>query len=113
MLRAQFVDAFSRAADGELSSRGGGDDPHNIWIMKPTSSSRGRGIYLLDDIGDVSYGEPMVVQVRRRLRTHRPTAGPWSSRGYIGQGNSQLSATSGPSDTEPNQKKLRLNGFRA
>jgi hypothetical protein len=28
------VDAFSRAADGEVSARGGGDDPRNIWIMK-------------------------------------------------------------------------------
>jgi len=30
--------------------------------VKPTSSSRGRGIYLLDDIGQVSYGAPMIVQ---------------------------------------------------
>jgi hypothetical protein len=30
--------------------------------VKPTSSSRGRGIYLLDDIGQLSYGEPMIVQ---------------------------------------------------
>ena len=30
------MDAFSRAADGEVSVRGGGDDPRNIWIMKVT-----------------------------------------------------------------------------
>ncbi|CAD7938394.1 unnamed protein product [Amoebophrya sp. A25] len=30
--------------------------------MKPAKSSRGRGIYVLDDIGDVSYGELSVIQ---------------------------------------------------
>ncbi|CAD7927189.1 unnamed protein product [Amoebophrya sp. A120] len=34
----------------------------NYWIMKPAKSSRGRGIYVLDDIGDVSYGELSVIQ---------------------------------------------------
>jgi tubulin polyglutamylase TTLL2 len=47
---------------GDLATRGGEGDPRNYWIMKPTSSSRGRGIYLVDNLGDVTYGEPMVVQ---------------------------------------------------
>jgi len=34
----------------------------NYWIMKPAKSSRGRGIYVLDDIGDVSYSELSVIQ---------------------------------------------------
>ena len=33
----------------------------NYWIMKPAKSSRGRGIYLLSDIGEVSYGELSII----------------------------------------------------
>lgn len=35
---------------------------HNIWIMKPTGKSRGRGITVLNDISDVMYAEPVVLQ---------------------------------------------------
>ena len=34
----------------------------NIWIIKPVGKSRGRGISLINDINDVKYSEPMVVQ---------------------------------------------------
>lgn len=34
---------------------------NNIWIMKPTGKSRGRGITVLNDISDVMYAEPVVL----------------------------------------------------
>ena len=34
----------------------------NIWIMKPTASSQGRGIFLVNNLNDVSYSQNMVVQ---------------------------------------------------
>ncbi len=34
----------------------------NLWIMKPAKSSRGRGIYVVSDIGDISYGELSIIQ---------------------------------------------------
>jgi tubulin polyglutamylase TTLL5 len=33
----------------------------NYWILKPSASSRGRGISLINEITQVTYGEPMVV----------------------------------------------------
>ena len=35
----------------------------NYWILKPSSLSRGRGISLINDIGDVSYADSIVMQV--------------------------------------------------
>ena len=26
----------------------------NLWIVKPTNSSRGRGIYIIDDVAEVN-----------------------------------------------------------
>lgn len=34
----------------------------NIWIMKPTSKSRGRGIQVINDITQVMYSEPVILQ---------------------------------------------------
>jgi len=34
----------------------------NFWIMKPAAKSRGRGISLVNDLSQVIYGEPIVVQ---------------------------------------------------
>lgn len=34
----------------------------NYWIMKPAAKSRGRGIQVVNDISQLSYGEPMVLQ---------------------------------------------------
>jgi tubulin polyglutamylase TTLL5 len=34
----------------------------NYWIMKPAAKSRGRGISLMNDISQLTYGEPIVMQ---------------------------------------------------
>jgi hypothetical protein len=34
----------------------------NVWILKPAGMSRGRGIFLMDDIGNVCYSKPFVAQ---------------------------------------------------
>ena len=34
----------------------------NVWILKPVCSSRGRGIRLLNDLDEVRYGEPVILQ---------------------------------------------------
>ncbi len=34
----------------------------NLWIMKPVGMSRGRGISLINDIGQVTYSSPTVIQ---------------------------------------------------
>ena len=34
----------------------------NVWIMKPVGLSRGRGIFLVDDLSTVSFTEPMIIQ---------------------------------------------------
>jgi len=51
-----FAAAFSaiRRASGSNSS--------NFWISKPIGLSRGRGISVINDIGDVSYSQPIVMQ---------------------------------------------------
>jgi tubulin polyglutamylase TTLL5 len=33
----------------------------NLWIVKPTNSSRGRGIHIVDDIAEVNVDEPCVI----------------------------------------------------
>ncbi|OQR97001.1 tubulin-tyrosine ligase family [Achlya hypogyna] len=50
-----FVQAFKRRGDEIGAAK-------NIWIMKPVALSRGRGISLLNDLGQVAYGEAVVVQ---------------------------------------------------
>ncbi|KAH9080028.1 hypothetical protein Ae201684P_020607 [Aphanomyces euteiches] len=50
-----FVQSFKRRADSIGSSK-------NFWIMKPVALSRGRGISLLNDLGQVAYGEAVIVQ---------------------------------------------------
>jgi len=39
-----------------------GASQSNLWISKPIGSSRGRGISVINDIGDVSYSQPIVIQ---------------------------------------------------
>jgi len=34
----------------------------NIWIIKPIGQSRGRGISIINDISQVLYAEPVIVQ---------------------------------------------------
>jgi tubulin polyglutamylase TTLL5 len=50
-----FVAAFNNVQ--KCGSRDG-----NVWIMKPAGMSRGRGIFLVDDIGHVCYSMPFVAQ---------------------------------------------------
>jgi hypothetical protein len=53
----QFCDAFSKERD--LLE----DAPEqNVWIMKPVGMSRGRGIFLINDILHVAFGEQFVIQ---------------------------------------------------
>lgn len=49
-----FLETFSDLEDKEGKM--------NFWIMKPAASSRGRGISLVNDIAQVTYGEAMVMQ---------------------------------------------------
>ncbi|EKX44541.1 hypothetical protein GUITHDRAFT_87440 [Guillardia theta CCMP2712] len=50
----QFCTEFARKADLPTSK--------NLWIMKPAGSSRGRGIFVFNDIAAVSYTECVIVQ---------------------------------------------------
>ena len=51
-----FVAAFSAI------QRIPGVSQSNLWISKPIGMSRGRGISVVNDIGDISYSQPIVVQ---------------------------------------------------
>ena len=46
----------------EFAKRHDVDAARNYWIMKPAGSSRGRGIFVFNDIGAVSYTECVIVQ---------------------------------------------------
>ncbi|KAJ1479279.1 tubulin-tyrosine ligase family-domain-containing protein [Baffinella frigidus] len=50
----QFCTEFAKGYDK--------DQAGNMWIMKPAGSSRGRGIFVFNDIGAVSYSEVVIVQ---------------------------------------------------
>lgn len=51
-----FISSFSEYQKLDLTFH------PNIWIMKPVGMSRGRGITLIDDIVDVAYASPTVIQ---------------------------------------------------
>ena len=60
-----FVDAFTRAQQAQQAQqdRAASLAPAPpLWIMKPIGLSRGRGIFLVDDLSQVEYGETYVVQ---------------------------------------------------
>jgi len=50
----EMVDAFNKA---EMAG-----ERYNYWIMKPCAKSRGRGISVFNNVSQISYGEPMIVQ---------------------------------------------------
>ena len=37
------------------------DPKHNLWIVKPANMSRGRGIYIVDDIAEVNVDDLAIV----------------------------------------------------
>lgn len=37
------------------------DPKHNTWIVKPANSSRGRGIYIIENLDDLNYEEMSVI----------------------------------------------------
>ena len=51
-----FITAFNNIRKGKNESNS------NVWIMKPIGMSRGRGITLINDIGNVSYATPSIIQ---------------------------------------------------
>jgi len=52
-----FVEAFMN------QQKNLNDKKKNFWILKPTGLSRGRGISLVNDIGEVSYADSIIMQV--------------------------------------------------
>ena len=48
-----FLECFSELEDKE--------GKYNYWIMKPAAKSRGRGISLVNDLSQITYGEPIEV----------------------------------------------------
>jgi hypothetical protein len=51
-----FLSAFSSIQTS------GEESQSNLWILKPSAMSRGRGISIVDDIGKVTYSSPSVIQ---------------------------------------------------
>jgi hypothetical protein len=52
-----FVQAFTTAETNK-----GQDGAQNFWILKPIGMSRGRGISLVKDLGEIAYSQSSVVQ---------------------------------------------------
>jgi len=50
---SQFHHTFQQVRQNEPKN--------NLWIVKPVNLSRGRGIYIVSDISEVQYDEPVVV----------------------------------------------------
>ena len=51
MLPDEFGEFYSHFQRLKIST--GGDTRKNMWIVKPANLSRGRGIYLVDDVSEV------------------------------------------------------------
>jgi tubulin polyglutamylase TTLL5 len=56
VLPKEYVDFLTLFSDLEEK-----EGKMNYWIMKPSASSRGRGISLVNEISQITYGEPMVM----------------------------------------------------
>jgi len=55
-----FADDFlQRSVDNKSKDH---EDGSNLWIIKPVGLSRGRGISVVRDVGEVPYGDPAIVQ---------------------------------------------------
>jgi len=58
ILPDEFADFYSHFH--AIKSKMGKDD-QNLWIVKPSASSKGRGIYLIDDISEAPIKENCVI----------------------------------------------------
>lgn len=48
---------------GDKGEKGGDSgDGGAMWIVKPSDSSRGRGVYLLRELEELAYDRPSIVQ---------------------------------------------------
>ncbi len=59
MLPDEFGEFYSHFQ--RLKTATGGDTRKNMWIVKPANLSRGRGIYLVDDVSEVNVEDISVI----------------------------------------------------
>ena len=59
MLPDEFGSFYSHFQ--KIKSATNGDVRKNIWIVKPANLSRGRGIYLIDDVNEVNVEDTSVI----------------------------------------------------
>ena len=73
--------AAALAAGDAADVTGAPPSARNVWIMKPVGLSRGRGISLVGDISDVSYGEVSDVSRSGIIAQRIPSVAPHADLG--------------------------------
>lgn len=59
---AGVASGFNDGAAGPSGAGGDAGDGSAMWIVKPSDSSRGRGVYLLRELEELAYDRPSIVQ---------------------------------------------------